>query len=81
MPKKISVVFVHGIHVSDKSFADKMKTQMAHAMPQGYFDYVSSEQAFWADVVRPRQNDYLASVKKEKLFRQSKSREFVIQGL
>lgn len=81
MPRKIAVLFVHGIYNSNLEYHKPMQELIISALPKRLREFVDFEPANWAAVARRHQKDYLEKVIGQNLFKPTGYRLMVLQGL
>jgi hypothetical protein len=81
MPRKVAVLFVHGIYNSNLEYHRPMQDQIVAALPKRLREYVDFEPANWAEIVRRHQRDYLDRSTAAGLFADTDYRRLVLQGL
>ncbi len=81
MAQPVAVVFVHGIATFDKDYHKPMQALLERALPKGIAEHVTFRSVYWADPVRKRQRRYLDSAQRAGLFRKTKTRSLVVEGL
>ena len=83
MAQDVVVVFVHGINVDCQDYHASMRDLMTEMLPRDARQYVTFRSVFWADIVRGRQQEYLAyaRTKPKSKFRDTWLHKLVIEGL
>jgi hypothetical protein len=81
MPKKVAVVFVHGILEAGIKYAERMRDGILARLPSELQTCVRFEQAFWAHRVRGRQQNYLKDARAVGHIEVNRLRHFLVEGL
>lgn len=79
--KEVVVVFVHGINVTSQDYYVAMRDALLRQMPRQDREYVVFRAAFWADLLRGRQQEYLLYASTRRGFSPTRLHRMVIEGL
>ncbi len=79
--KEVVVVFVHGINVTNQDYYVAMRDALLRQLPRQDREYVVFRAAFWADLLRGRQQEYLLYASTRRGFRPTRLHRMVIEGL
>lgn len=77
----VVVVFIHGINVTNQDYYVPMRDALLRQLPKADRPHVVFRAAFWADLLRGRQQEYLLFASTQPAFRPTKLHKMVIEGL
>ncbi len=81
MPRKVAVLFVHGIYNLNLEYHKPMQDRIVAALPKRLREFVDFEPVNWAEIVREHQRDYLQKCAQQGLFDATTYRCMALQGL
>ena len=81
MPRNVIVLFVHGINTDDPNYSLKFQDLIRKKLPKKLHQYLQFSEVYWADILRPRQHQYLSKAKALSGMRDDDLRKFVVKGL
>ena len=80
-PQDVVVIFVHGINVNSQDFYVGMRDRLLAALPKKARECAIFRAAFWADIVRGRQQEYTLYARERSCFSDTALHKLVIEGL
>ena len=81
MARPVSVLLVHGINVSSQDWADPLIGRIKDRLPRDLAAITHCEAAFWANICRPHQKNFLQRAQYAGDIRLNNSRRFALEGL
>lgn len=81
MPRDVSILFVHGINVSDQNYAQPAIERLRKRLPKAIRHHAKFGSAFWADIVRPHQRAFFERASGAAGLTRSAARTFALEGL
>ncbi len=78
---EVVVVFVHGINVTNQDYYVPMRDALLRKLPRADREYVVFRAAFWADLLRGRQQEYMLYAGTQQGFNPTRLHRMVIEGL
>jgi pimeloyl-ACP methyl ester carboxylesterase len=82
MPRRVGVIFVHGISANELNYSLPMQKKLCELLPHELHSLIKFEEVFWARHVRPRQAEFMKDVRAaDPGVVENRLRQFFVEGM
>jgi hypothetical protein len=82
MPRRVGVIFVHGISANELNYSLPMQRKLCDLLPNELHSLIKFEEVLWARHVRPRQAEFMKDVRAaDPGVVENRLRQFFVEGM